>query len=214
MKTLKYTLIGDGSSDSILMNVIKWILDDIYPTLPSEGVYADFRHLTNPPEKKDIKNQVQTAKKYYPFDILFYHRDAESKQKNIIQQRTDEIRQHLDESDQITIVCIIPIKMMEAWLLFDENAIKKAAGNRNYNGKIELPDMKKVESEKDPKMLLQDLLKTVSGRRGRYLKKFNVSYHIHLVAENIEDFSPLRTLPAFQVFEKELKVAVNKYLST
>ena len=27
---LKYTLIADGSSDKILMNIIKWSLDDLF----------------------------------------------------------------------------------------------------------------------------------------------------------------------------------------
>jgi len=214
VKTLKYTLIADGSSDKILMNIIKWVLDDIYPKLPNEGAYADFRALSKPPAKKDIKEQIQTAQEYYPFDILFYHRDAELKQKDILQQRTNEIKQHLNENEKAKTVCVIPIRMMEAWLLFDENAIKKAAGNRNYTDKINLPDIKKVENEKDPKNLLYSILKEVSGRKGRNLKRFNVSYHVHLVAENIEDFSPLRELSGFQFFEQELRNVVDTLLES
>lgn len=40
---LKFTLIADGSSDAVLLNIVKWLLDDLYPTLPNEGQFADFR---------------------------------------------------------------------------------------------------------------------------------------------------------------------------
>jgi len=214
MKTLKYTLIADGSSDRILLNIIKWLLDDLYPTLPNEGAYADFRALPKPPNKSDIKKQIEVAREYYPFDILFYHRDAESKSKDIMERRTLEIQQHLTDEEQSITVCIIPIRMMEAWLLFDENAIKKAAGNRNYEGRINLPDLKKVENEKDPKILLYNLLKTVSGRKGRNLKRFNTAYHTHLVAENIDDFNPLRELSAFRFFEQNLRNTIDTLLKS
>ena len=146
--------------------------------------------------------------------MLFYHRDAESKAKDILEQRTQEIQKHLTDEEQAITVCVIPIRMMEAWLLFDENAIKKAAGNRNYKNKIKLPDPKKVENEKDPKALLYNILKTVSGCKGRKLKKFNTAYRIHLVAENIDDFNPLRKLSAFQFFEQELRNTVDTLLES
>ena len=214
MKTLRYTLIGDGSSDKILMNIIKWTIDDIYPALPSEGMFADFTLLQSPPQKKDVMGQVQAAKKYYPFDILFYHRDAESKGKAILQKRANEIRKYLNEDEQRATICIIPIKMTEAWLLFDENAIRKAAGNRNYIGAINLPDIKQIENENNPKSLLHDLLRKVSGLKGRNLKKFNVNYHVHLIAENIEDFSPLRQLSAYRAFEQEFRSSIDKWIKS
>jgi hypothetical protein len=35
---------------------------------------------------------------------------------------------------------------------------------------------------------------------------------VHLVAENIKDYSPLRELSAFREFEKDLKTAVDLFL--
>jgi len=37
---------------------------------------------------------------------------------------------------------------------------------------------------------------------------------VHLVAENIKDYNPLRKLSAFREFEKDLKVAVELFLSS
>jgi hypothetical protein len=36
-------------------------------------------------------------------------------------------------------ICVIPVRMQEAWLLFDETAIKFAAGNRTYPKSLNLP---------------------------------------------------------------------------
>jgi len=103
--------------------------------------------------------------------------------------------------------------MIETWLLINTDAIKKAAGNRNYKDNINLPAIKRLESIPNPKETLHELLKKTSGLKGRRLKNFNVHYAVHLVAENIKDYSPLRDLTAFKEFEKDLKEAVEIFLS-
>ncbi|MDX9883135.1 MAG: hypothetical protein RBS73_13815 [Prolixibacteraceae bacterium] len=210
MKDIKYTLIADGSSDMILLNIIKWSLDNLYPRLPNEGSFADFRQMKNPPRR--LTDKVREAKLYYPFDILFVHRDAESTNPRIIHKRIREVSKELSVDDVRKTICIIPVKMMETWLLIDENAIKKAAGNRNYRGNFILPSLRSLERESQPKELLHSLLREASGKKDRNLKKFNIDKAVHLVAENIEDYSPLRNLVAFRAFEEELKKVVDKYL--
>jgi len=210
MKELKYTLIADGSSDKTLLKIIKWSLDNLYPTLPNEGSFADFRILPTPPKRLDEK--VKVANLYYPFDVVFIHRDAETTNPKIIEQRYKEIFNELDDELYPKIVCVIPIKMMETWLMIDPYAIKTAAGNRNYEGKIELPSLKNLEKENQPKVTLHELLRMASGLKSRNLKKFNPDKAVHLVAENIEDFSSLRNLVAFKAFETDLKRVVDNYI--
>jgi hypothetical protein len=101
---------------------------------------------------------------------------------------------------------------METWLMIDPEAIKKAAGNRNYKAKIELPLLKNLEKENQPKVTLHELLRVASGLKSRNLKKFNTEKAVHLVAENIEDFSQLRNLVAFKAFETDLIRVVDNYL--
>lgn len=213
MENINYTLIGDGSSDKALLKIIKWLLDDLYPTIPNSGHFADFSFLSEPPKKGDIKGQIACAKKYFPFDILFYHRDAESTNKDIIAQRKLEIFDKLDADERRNVICVVPIRMMEAWLLIDPNAIKKAAGNRNSKEPINLPPIKKIEAERDPKQTIQNILRTASGRKGRNLNGFNVQEAIHLVADNITDYGLLRGLTAFQEFENDLSTVVNTLLT-
>jgi hypothetical protein len=210
MNELKYTLIADGSSDMTLLRIIKWSLDDLYPKLPNDGSFADFRNIQEPPKR--LADKVRTTKLYYPFDILFVHRDAESTNSRLIAQRYQEVNAELQEEDIEKTICIVPVKMMETWLLIDADAIKKAAGNRNYRGSINIPSFRTLESESQPKELLHALLREASGKKGRNLKKFNIDRTVHLVAENIEDFSVLRSLLAFRTFEEELKKVVDRYL--
>jgi hypothetical protein len=213
MGVLKYTLIADGSSDKALMNIIKWLLDDLFPELPNEGAFADFRNLPKPPTKENIAGQVKYASLYHPSDILFYHRDAESNSNTIIEERITEIKKQLNPEQISRTICVIPIKMTETWLLFDETAIKKAAGNRNFTGKTNLPTINKLENLNDPKLFLHNLLKNASGLKSRNLKNFNVHNAVHLVAENIENFSPLRKLSSFNRFESDLKKVVNELMT-
>lgn len=207
---LRYTLLTDGSSDKALMGIIKWLLDDLFPQLPNKGEFADFRGLPSPPNPGDVACRIVKALELYPCDILFYHRDAEKREKDIVNQRKEVLPKTPNTIKHV--VCVVPVAMMETWLLIDETAIKKAAGNRNYKGEIKLPSPNSLEAERDPKSLLHKLLKEASGLKGRNLERFNVRQAVHWVVENIRDFSVLRGLEAFQVFEDDLKKAVNEYL--
>ncbi|MFV8331968.1 hypothetical protein [Flavobacterium sp. GSP14] len=213
MEFIRYTLIADGSSDKALMNIIKWVLDNLFPEIPNKGTYGDFRMLQKPPRKDEVYKQIQCAVHYYPFDILFYHRDAESNSSVIIDERIAEIKGELDAEFNQKIVCVVPIKMMEAWLLIDEMAIKKAAGNKNYNNQVDLPPVNKLETLKEPKEILHELLKKVSGLKGRRLKNFNVHKAVHLVTEYTTDYELLRQLSAFNKFEEDLKIVVKSLMN-
>jgi len=212
MDELKYTLLTDGSSDKTLLNIIQWLLNDLYPKLPCHGNYADLRNMKNPPPQGDVVQRIKFAEELYPFDILFYHRDAENFDRHIIKKRKDEILGKIDERLATKVVCVVPVTMMETWLLINEDAIRKASGNRNYAGIVDLPVLSRLETIKDPKMLLHQTLSKTSGLKGRRLKWFNVHHAVHLVAENIKDYSPLRELSAFREFENDLKTAVDLFL--
>ena len=93
--------------------------------------------------------------------------------------------------------------MQEAWLLFDEQAIRAAAGNPNGRQLLDLPRLSDVERLPDPKERLRQLVRQASGLRGRRLARLDD--HPHRVADFIDDFAPLRQLAAFQVFEAELR---------
>ena len=86
-------------------------------------------------------------------------------------------------------ICVIPVRMLEAWLLFNEAAIRKAAGNPRGKEQLQIPDIRRLQQLPDPKNDLHQLLSIASGLTGRRQKQFNVHEKIHRLADLIDDFS-------------------------
>lgn len=205
MKPLKITFVTEGTSDVALIPHINWLLRQNGIENPIEAVWADLRHLPRNLETKGLSKKIALAIELYPCDFLFIHRDADN---SPVEERETEILNAIEDIEGVKpdyFVCVIPVKETEAWLLFDENAIRRAAGNPNGNELLELPKLKDIENLADPKQLLNDRLKIASGRKGRRLAKFNVGHSVTLISEYIEDFTPLRNLAAFNRLETKIK---------
>ena len=133
------------------------------------------------------------------------HRDAE---RESIEKRVNEIHESLKQCaiDTLPVVCFVPVRMQEAWLLIDESALRKAAGNPRGRQALNVRDAKRLEDLPDPKQMLHELLHQASGLRGRRLRRFirDVGSHVHRVAEQIDDFSLLCELTAFQQVEGQV----------
>jgi hypothetical protein len=93
--------------------------------------------------------------------------------------------------------------MQEAWFLFNEAAIRTAAGNPKGTDDLKIP-ARKVENLPDPKSVLYAALRQASGLKGRKLEKFSVRQASYRLANLISDFTPLRSLPAFNRLEHDL----------
>jgi len=65
--------------------------------------------------------------------------------------------------------------------------------------------MQRIETLSDPKKTLHDLLKQTSGLTGRRLKRFRPEEAARQITERINDFSALRSLPAFCRLEDDIK---------
>jgi hypothetical protein len=100
--------------------------------------------------------------------------------------------------------------MQEAWFLFDENAIRRAAGNPNGRTRLDLPALKNTEKAADPKSMLNQALKDASELTGRRLQKFDVNAAAHRVADLISDFSPLFALSAFAAYDALVALALKE----
>lgn len=205
MKVLKYTLVTDGPTDANLLPIIDWCLKQSGERLTS-GQHAELWRL--PQRVVALEERMAQAVKNYPCDVLFVHRDAE---REPLDSRMNEIRVAHETlaklHDQPPTVAVVPVRMLEAWLCFDESAIRKAAGNPHGNDRLDLPLLKRIESKPDPKGDLTAALKAASGLTGRRLKKFDTAAAFWRIVDHIGDFSPLRILPAFQSFEAAIKEA-------
>jgi len=204
---IKYTLVSDGPSNRALLPLLTWLLSKHLRDRAIQFEWADLRKLHKPPAR--LADKIKAALDLYPCDLLFVHRDAENENP---QNRYREIGQALEEvENDIQIppsICVVPVRMMEAWLLFDKNAVRKAAGNPQGSLSLALPNLNNLEQLPDPKAILHNLLRAASGLSGRRLKDFTNRYlglAVHRVPDYIEDFTPLRGLPAFNRLENDLQ---------
>jgi Domain of unknown function (DUF4276) len=185
---IEYLLIGDGPTDRALLPIIRWAMRRAHPS----GTFAAPTFLSR--NARPVDHAVAQARDYQP-NIVFVHRDAERETR---EQRLQEVPHAHD------VVPVIPVRMTEAWLLIDERAIRTAAGNPNGTSALDLPPRRRLEAMPDPKAALKALLADASGLGQRRRARFDRADAIQRLAEIIEDYSPLRDLPAFQAFYADL----------
>lgn len=207
---LRFTLLSDGPSDKALMPILEWLLKDIGVTVPIQSEWADLSRLPRPP--KLLPEKIRVAIELYPCDLLFVHRDAENEARIT---RVEEINKlQASQQFQQPVVCVIPIRMQEAWLLIDEGAIRRAAGNPNGKVPLALPKLRELEVLPDPKDVLYGLLEQASELRGRRLRAFRPSQKAYQVSLHLRNFSLLLQLSAFQALEQEVRTSIRKNLPT
>ena len=207
MKALRYTLLSDGSSDRALIPHLTWLLRSNGVNSQIDAEWAELRLLREIPQS--LVGKIAKSIDLYPCDLLFIHRDAErATPEDRKQEVLNALKELIRDVGKPFAICVIPVRMQEAWLLFDEAAIRRASGNPNGRVRIELPKLKAIESLPDPKNTLHGLLKTASERTGRRLKDFNVRHSAGQVSQFIEDFSLLRRLSAFQTLEKDIREVI------
>ena len=204
MEELRYTLLSDGPADKALMPILTWLLRQHVPNLPVQSRWADLRRLPRPP--RELHERIRESVRLYSCDLLFVHRDAEA---TSLEDRLNEIRQAASDAsvdDETSIViCVVPVRMTEAWLLFDIGSIRQAAGNPNGTVPLNLPILSDIKGLPNPKRVLHNMLREASELGAHRRRRFGTSGAIQRIPECIEDFSPLRGLPAFAALEDDIR---------
>jgi hypothetical protein len=208
MSELRYTLLTEGTSDVVLLSHITWLLHR-HTSAPIRAQFAELWNLRYPP--KGLAQKIEAALAFYACDILFVHRDADTFP---YEQRQQEIQQAMQSAKKIAspVVCVIPVRMQEAWLLFDEVALRLAANRPSGRVSLNLPHPKTLESLPNLKALLHNILRQASGLHGRHLDRFDALAAVRRLAELLDDFSPLLNhLPAFKRLDTDIAQIVSHY---
>ncbi|MBI4904179.1 MAG: hypothetical protein HY820_11120 [Acidobacteria bacterium] len=203
MRTLDCVLVTDGSSDRMLIPVLSWLMQQHHVPAPRFEWFDPARFREAP---KDLAVRVRHALTLYPCDLLFVHRDSEGEP---VSKREEEIRQAVEvyrayDPFATPAVFVIPVRMTEAWFLFDEASIREAAGCPRGRVPLNLPRPGRCEEVPDPKVILHRSLRDATGKQGRQLAKFRADVAAHRLADLIPSYEPLRALPAFQRLERQL----------
>lgn len=157
--TLSYMLIGDGSSDRVLLPIIDWVLRRAGHFV-TERAWAADAALAG---ARSLHDRVHRAVEVYPCDVLFIHRDAETMPPA---QRLREI-QEATAALANRHVAVVPVRMTEAWLLHDERAIRTASGNPGGRSPLDLPRVADLERVVDAKATLFGALQAAADLGAR-----------------------------------------------
>lgn len=204
---MRYSLITEGPTDRILGRPIDWLLD-LHCVGDYSGEWANPNALLNP--SRDLQTRLANCKTSYPCDVAFVHRDSDTAGRA---HRVTEITDAVAASGySAKVICTVPVRMTEAWFIFNEDAIRRAADRPRSNVNLALPTNAEAERRADPKLILENALVAASELSGRKLKSFraDLGRRKALVATHIDDFSPLRDQPAFRNFENDVKNALRE----
>lgn len=159
-----------------------------------------------------LAERIRSSLELYPCNLLFVHRDAERAPYALRKREILEAAREAAGQLSVTppVVCVVPVRMLEAWLLWDESAIRRAAGNPRGSESLGLPELGDLERLPGPKTLLHDALRQASGLSSRRRRRIRVAAWVHRIPEYIDDFSPLRALPAFRALETEVGSVIAK----
>lgn len=198
---MKYTLIADGRSDTVLIPIIDWSFRQFNVT--SVGQCADLGRIPRQPSSDD---QLKAVIDLYDCDVLFVHRDAEGQPADL---RREQIAEYVVNAPR-PHVPVVPVRMTEAWLLIDEAAIRSAAGNPNGTMQLNLPDILRIETLPDPKRVLHDALTEASGLNARRRARLPIHRRVHRIPDYISDYTRLNSLPAFQSLQRDIRALLDR----
>ena len=142
------------------------------------------------------------------FEIIFVHRDSEDRDPA---PRYAEIANAVAQAAFCgPAVAVVPVRMTEAWLLLDEDAIRLVAGAPSGTSQLGLPKIAEVERLADPKAFLKEALATASGLRGRRLKIFSGQFDVHraLLLERLDPFGSVTGLTAWKRLTSDIAGAL------
>ena len=202
MAEVKYTLVTEGPSDQALIPVIDWIFKAQRDDLAVNSEWANPDLL--PSGTKGMAAKIRYGLEFFPCDVLFVHRDSDDEAPD---KRRSEIEAAISSVKNLSqpSICVIPVRTMEAWFLFDEQAIRDYVGNPDGKAELNLPKLRNIENTTRPKDRLNEAFDAAKKLKGRRKKSYDNTDSLTGLARRIEDYAPLRALPAFQRLEEDIR---------
>lgn len=211
MKTT-FILTGEGSSDLCLVEHIETIL--IESGFSEASGEAPNLSMFKQAVGRTVREKLTFFLKHYPnIDVIFVHRDADN--AGILTRQQEISTAALGVVEQDRIIPVIPVTMLESWLLADSAAIKRVAGNSGYKGNLNcIPPIRQIEGIPDPKKTLCDALCEASQTQGTRLRKFKKRFHEmrSRLAVDLDPNGPVQQLDSYRQFRDLIRNFCRKKL--
>lgn len=201
---LTFAFLREGTSDDGLLPHLR----DLVVRAGAPAAIGSSRDYRGSTEQRLRQVQAEGAN----VDIVFVHRDADSPDG---EPRREEVRQAAAAVGIPSVVSVVPVQELEAWLLVDEAAIRHVVGRPSGRTPISLPRLAAIERAASPKEILQTACLTASETAGRRRAREQRDFPRRRLTllERLDIDGPVRRLPSWQQLEADIEAAVDRVLS-
>ena len=214
MNTLVIGLYTEGETDErFLLNLIPRILEkiieereaslDIFPLFP-------IKVPKNGDRAKEIMLAAQSAEGYA---ILIVHSDADAETderafNERIKPGLDLVKNTQDEALCKDVVAIIPVQMIEAWMLADIELLIKQLGSTKTRQELDLMfPLKYLEKMADPKSKINQIIRMAFKDLPARKRRVNIGSLYSPLGQQIK-LDILEQLPSYLKFKENLTEAL------
>jgi hypothetical protein len=217
MTTLVTALYAEGRTDErFLPVVLQRTMVDLLGR-GSKGVVEVLQPILLNPDTKASRAEdiLAVARKAAGYHLLFIHADADQATRaNALELRIQPgvslVKARQTAGDEVCrdLVPVIPVQMVEAWLLADPDALRGIIGTTMSPFELGMPlRPQEIEGEAQPKERLAEIMRIAYALRPRRRRKIDVRDLYQPLAEQIS-IERLHRLPAFQEFVTDVSRAL------
>jgi hypothetical protein len=202
-REVRFALISEGPSERPLVDHL--ILLCSREDVVADGEWPDLRDRGI---GKDVESQLRCLLDMdTSFDLIFIHRDADDRRDGYVRELIARSIASVDPF--VRGIPVVPIQELEAWLLVDEAAIRRAARNVNGRQALDLPKIGQIEAKANPKeALLQALEQAAKPGRDRSAIRGKFSQLRRELLQNLDIDGPINQLTAWQNLLRDLHAAL------
>ena len=204
---LLLALYAEGPSDTRFLPLI---IQRVARSITAPHRLVGVLDLTIISKKQGIREEciVFAARDAYGCHALIVHSDADDKSSERARKERIEpgFNQVLHSSEDVCkdLIPIIPVQMIEAWMLADHNALREAIGTNMSAQTLGLPARPAlVERDANPKHTLNEVVRKANAGRSRRHQKIDINAFHERLARDI-DLNILDLVTSYREFKRDL----------
>ncbi|HLX40315.1 MAG TPA: DUF4276 family protein [Ktedonobacteraceae bacterium] len=217
MEELRLALYAEGTTDEqFLPSILQRTCEQLIAKHNQTAVnVVDPRIIAR---KKNIANRdesiLQAAREAIDFHILVIHADADSySQEKALKERFQpgyELVKLSNEQVCKYLVPVVPIYMTEAWLLADNDALRKVIGTNMKVHELGLVQKARlIEADSNPKQTLKNIVQKAYANRSRRHQQVDLGILYRSLGRVIR-LEQLENLKAYNQFVHDLTATLKK----